>query len=152
MTKWHPRRPPRPGVDEYGRTPLHYAAGDGDPARVAALLNAGYDPNLQDDDGFTPLHSAAQASAAAVAELLLEAGEAVDVADAWGNTPLDRAMFSSRGDGALIRLLRVRGGDPYRENNHGVSPLSLARTIANHDVPQFFADLPGKPMAPPRSA
>jgi hypothetical protein len=27
-------------------------------------------------------------------------------------------------------------------NHHGVSPLSLARTIANYDVAQFFADLP----------
>jgi ankyrin repeat protein len=149
MTKKHPKRLPRPGVDEYGRTPLHYAASDGDAAGVAALLKAGYDPNLQDDDGRTPLHSGAQANAPAVVELLLQAGAEVDVADAWGNTPLFRAVFESRGEGAVIRLLREAGADPYHKNNSGVSPLSLARLIANFDVAQFFADLPGEPTKAP---
>jgi len=148
MTKKHPKRLPRPGVDEYGRTPLHYAAGDGDPARVAALLEAGHDPNLQDDDGRTPMHCAAEANAPAVVEVLLQAGAEVDVADAWGNTPLGKAVFNSRGEGAVIRLLRERGADPYRENNSGVSPLSLARLIANFDVAQFFTDLPDRPTTP----
>ena len=149
MARKHPKRLPRPGVDEYGRTPLHYAAGDGDPARVAQLLQEGHDPNLQDDDGRTPLHFAAQASAPAVVELLLQAGAEVDAADAWGNTPLGRAVFESRGEGAVIRLLREAGADPYRKNNSGQSPLGLARLIANFDVAQFFADLPDTPTTRP---
>jgi uncharacterized protein len=55
---------------------------------------------------------------------------------------LSDAVFNSRGHGGLIAILRKRGADPYRKNHHGVSPLDLARTIANFDVAQFFADLP----------
>ena len=29
-----------------------------------------------------------------------------------------------------------------RKNRHGVSPVSLARNIANYDVAQFFTDVP----------
>ena len=40
------------------------------------------------------------------------------------------------------KLLRDSGADPLHKNNHGVSPLILARTIANYDVRQFFTDIP----------
>jgi hypothetical protein len=35
----------------------------------------------------------------------------------------------------------VKGADPKLENNHSVSPLGLATTIANYDVKQHFADV-----------
>jgi hypothetical protein len=57
-------------------------------------------------------------------------------------TPLFKAVFNSRGNGDLIRLLRARGASPYATNKHGVSPLKLARTITNFDVRKFFVDLP----------
>jgi ankyrin repeat protein len=143
MARKQPKKRSRPGVDEYGRTPLHYAAGDGDAGAAQQLLAAGADPNLQDDDGWSPLHFAAQASSAPVAQLLLAAGAQVDSRDSWGNTPLAKAVFNSRGDGSLILVLRAAGANPTALNHHGVSPLSLARTIANYDVAQFFSDLPG---------
>jgi len=37
MSAKHPKRKERPGVDRAGRTPLHYAAADGDVARVREL-------------------------------------------------------------------------------------------------------------------
>jgi ankyrin repeat protein len=100
------------------------------------------DPNVPDDEGRTPLHFAAQSNTAKVAELLLNAGASVDPCDNHGNTPLIKAVFNSSGDGELIRLLRARGANPYSTNKHGVSPLKLARNIANFDVRQFFTDLP----------
>ncbi len=125
-----------------GRTPLHRAAieGNGDEAR--RLLVAGNDPDACDDDGWTPLHFAAQGWHVPVAEALLAAGAQVDARDSYGNTPLWRATFSSKGRGDLIALLRAHGADPNLENDSGVSPLGLARTIANFDVAQHFADLP----------
>lgn len=142
MSGKHPKRKPRPGVDRAGRTPLHYAAGDGDAARVRELLAEGMDAGAADDDGWTPLHFAAQGNAADVAAILLQAGAPVDPRDSHGNTPLFRAVFDSRGVGDVIRLLRAHGADPGARNAHGVSPLKLARTIANYDVRQFFSDLP----------
>ena len=46
------------------------------------------------------------------------------------------------GGRALIQLCARRGADPRVKNKHGVSPVKLARTIANYDVRQFFTDLP----------
>ena len=142
MTGKQPKRKPRPGVDRMGRSKLHYAAMEGNTAQVRELLSAGADAGLPDDNGWTPLHFAAQEQRVDVAEILLVAGTTVDAPDAHGNTPLFRAVFNSRGDGALIQLLRKSGADPYLKNKHDVSPVQLARTIANYDIAQFFADLP----------
>src|SRR5262245_5185128 len=56
MTAKRPKRKERPGVDRAGRTPLHYAAVDGDVALVKQLLASGMNPSAPDDDGWTPLH------------------------------------------------------------------------------------------------
>jgi ankyrin repeat protein len=143
----HPKRKPRPGVDEYGRTPLHYAAADGDTSQVEKLLRKGLfrtgaDPNAQDDCGWSPLHFAAQAQSAPVTAALLRAGADVGLRESFGNTPLIRAVFSSRGNGSVIQLLRSAGADPMAANHSGVTPVELARTIANYDIAQFFADIP----------
>jgi ankyrin repeat protein len=137
-----PKRKDRPGVDRYGRTDLHYAAADGNLEKVAFLLSAGANAAAPDDEGWTPLHAAVQAWSSAICVALLDAGAAVDAQDVHGNTPLSKAVFESRGRGELIGLLRARGANPLLKNRHGVSPLKLARTIANFDVRQFFADLP----------
>jgi hypothetical protein len=55
------------------------------------------------------------------------------------------AVFSSKGDGELIRLLRSNGADPMHRNRAGQTPVGVARLIANYDVARFFADLPGDP-------
>jgi ankyrin repeat protein len=141
LPRKHPKRQARSGVDEYGRTPLHYAARDDRPEAVRELLALGLDPSGADDDGWTPLHFAAQAQTPRVVALLLEAGAAVDIQDSYGNTPLWRATFESKGRGEVIRLLRAAGADPWCANKSLVSPVLLARTIANYPVAQFYADL-----------
>jgi ankyrin repeat protein len=143
MAGKQPRQKGRPGVDHLGRTELHYAACEGDVAKAQALLAAGAQVNLPDDNGWTPLHFAAQAHSVAAADALLAAGASVDLRDSHGNTPLSKAVFNSQGRGDLIALLRRHGADAYIANAHGVSPVTLARTTGNFDVKQFFSDLPG---------
>ena len=143
----NPKRKPRPGVDEYGRTPLHYAAADGDTSQVEKLLRTGLlrkaaDPNALDDNGWSPLHFAAQAQSAPVTAALLQAGADVSLRDSFGNTPLFRAVSSFRGDGSVIQLLRSAGADPIAPNHSGVTPVEFARTVANYDIAEFFTDLP----------
>jgi ankyrin repeat protein len=141
MSKKQPKRKPRPGVDEYGRTPLHHAAADGSIDKVTLLLSAGADANVLDDDGWTPLHFAALAKSASVTEALLSAGAQTELKDSYGNTPLWRAVFSSEDDGTVIRLLLNAGANPNAVNLSGVTPLTLARSIANYDLAQFFKSL-----------
>ena len=105
-----------------GRTELHYAALATDvPTAAARLVD--------------------QERAAEVACVLLDHGAEVDRANIHGNTAVFTAVFSSRGDGSVIRLLRGRGADRLRENRRA-NRLGPARFIGNYDVAQFFADLP----------
>jgi uncharacterized protein len=133
----------RTDLDELGRSALHYAAAEGNLEEVARLLISGADPNLQDQQQWTPLHFAAQANSAPCVEELLRAGANPALRDSHGNTPLFRAVFASRGSGDVICALRAGGADPNAINSHGVSPVILARRIANYDVKRFFEDLPG---------
>ena len=128
-------------IDRRGRTPLHYAALANDIDAVRKLLTEGTNPNAADGRGFTPLHFAAQEGALAAAGILLAAGAQVDAASSYGNTPLATAVFSSRGRGELIQLLRRHGADPRHPNNSGQTQAGTARRIGNYDVAQFFADV-----------
>ena len=56
----HPKRNPREGMDEYGRSPLHYAALHGNLDEVKSLIANGADINMQDDGGMTPLQNILQ--------------------------------------------------------------------------------------------
>ena len=126
-------------LDREGRTPLFYAAMDGDAAIVTELLRHGADVNAKDKGEETPLHFAARGYQPAILALLLKGGAGVDTADSNGNTPLWRAVFDSQGRGEAIQLLLNAGARPDLKNKHGVSPQELARSIGNHDVARFFA-------------
>ena len=136
MWPWKRRK-----LDEFRRSALHYAAGDGDVTKARAELAGGAELNAADINGWTPLHFAAQAQSATIVKLLLEHGGDVHAADTQGNTPLWRAVFEYKNDPATIEALRAAGADPLKKNKHGVSPVSLARTIANYDVAKCFADI-----------
>jgi ankyrin repeat protein len=127
-------------VDREGRTPLFYAAKDGDSAIAAELIRHGANINAQDKSLETPLHFAARAYRAEVAELLLKNGASVDAQDAHGNTPLARAVFDSKGRGQMIKLLLSSGANRALKNKHGVSPEDLAKSIGNYDVNAFFVE------------
>ena len=73
------RRLAMPGAVErrdafYGRTPLAWATLHGDPAIVAAVLDAGGDVNERDGSGNTALHAVAYFGHAAAGRLLVERG------------------------------------------------------------------------------
>jgi uncharacterized protein len=134
-------------ADPKGRTPLHYAAAESSGADVRKLLTSGANPNVQDSNGWSPLHFAAQANSAECTAELLRHGADHSLRDTHGNTALFRAVFASGGDGAVIGLLLNAGADPLATNGSGVSPASLARTIANYDVAQYFVGIGGERSA-----
>ena len=74
-------------------------------------------------------------------DALLAAGADVDRRNTFGGTALFVAVMNSYGRGAVIEQLLAAGADPDAENASGDSPRSMAQTIANHDVEQFFPDV-----------
>jgi ankyrin repeat protein len=132
---------PTEQLDRVGRSALHYAVVDKKSAEVARLISAGADINRQDKKGWTPLHFAAQEQSVEISRMLLDAGAKVNEKDSNGNTPLFKAVYLYSGNGELIRLLRQWGADPCVKNNHGVSPMDLARSIGNTNVAECFDDL-----------
>jgi ankyrin repeat protein len=121
-----------------GRTKLHYAAQAGDLVAVEGLLLAGAEIDAADNGGWTALHFAAQSNGTRAVQALLERGASIDKQDEHGNTALFRAVFAYAGSGEVVQALLAAGSDPNLANAHGVSPASLARTIANTDVSKYF--------------
>jgi uncharacterized protein len=109
-----------------GFTPLHYAAFFGGPAAVAALLEAGAEPNAETDNPahLRPLHSAAAARDAESARLLLEAGADPDAQQNGGFTALHAA--AQHDDDALAGLLLRHGADPAVRADDGADAKSMA--------------------------
>ncbi|MEW5743672.1 MAG: ankyrin repeat domain-containing protein [Myxococcota bacterium] len=128
-------------LDRHKRSQLHYAAQENDAAVTRDLLAQGLDVNGQDSDGWTPLHFAAQANSVEAARVLVGHGAKVDVQDSFGTSPLHVAVFNYDGKSEMVQLLRAAGADPLRVNNSGVSPVQLARMIANTRVRELFDDL-----------
>ena len=142
MPRW-PKRNPRLGVDEYGRTPLWYNAADGDLELVTRAISEGADPNHGDDVGYTPLHVSVQNGHVATVEFLLNAGANPNVYDNHGNGPLWTAMLRPQitlpTQVVIIRILLRAGADPDHQNAHSRTPRQIATTIA-HDLDVLFIE------------
>lgn len=109
-----------------GFTALHYACFFGGPDAVAALLEAGADPDaVAGDLSVRPLHSAAAARDADAIRLLLEAGADPDATQAGGFTALHAA--AQHDDAASASLLLRHGADPAVRNDEGADAVALAR-------------------------
>ncbi len=145
MSRKHPKRIPRPGVDEYGRTPLHYASSEGNLERVRELIAHGSSPTAQDDDGWSPLHFAIQGGHAAIIDYLLESGADPNATDSQGNGPLWVATLNARGDYRFVTRLLKAGADARRKNKHGRSPYDMAMTI-RHGLDEVFANVQDVPQ------
>jgi len=109
-----------------GFTALHYACFFGGAPAVAALLEAGADPDADAvDPPVRPLHSAAAAMDADAIGLLLEAGADPNAKEAAGFTPLHAAAHHDDEPSAAL-LLRY-GADPALRDDEGADAFAIAR-------------------------
>ena len=141
----HPKRNPREGMDEYGRSPLHYAALHGNLDEVKSLIANGAGINMQDDGGMTPLQFAVQEKRQLVIELLLSLNANPNLLDVHGNGSLWTAVMTTKkitfdADIEIIELLLSHGANAHQENKHGRSPYKMALEIA-HGLEKPFQNL-----------
>ena len=98
--------------DWFEKEQLHFAAEDGDLARITELLARGYDVNAFDMLNMTPLHHAAEQENFEAVELLLRSGADVNAHDERnvGETPLGH--IAARCSLRMARILVDAGADP----------------------------------------
>lgn len=126
MTGKIPKRNLREGIDEYGRTDIHYAS---DAGTIERLIVGGADINLQDDNGLCPMHFYAQENNISAIDVALKNGATPNLVDSHGNSPLWTATMNVRGDFSCIEALLKAGANANHKNKHDRSPFDIANTI-----------------------
>ena len=100
--------------NQFGGTPLHFAAKQGHKNLAALLITEGADTNAEAYDKSTPLHSAVISGYKEVAEQLIANGADVNATKGYeGSTPLDNAIEFKHSD--TVDLLRKHGGKTSEE-------------------------------------
>ena len=118
-------------ADEYGQTPLHWAADKGNSEVAKLLIECGADPNVCTKNGSTPLHMAAYYGdkdlalllvdgKEELAKILIDSGADTNVADEDGQTPLHIA--AKKGYKEVVKLLIKEGADMDKADNNGKTP------------------------------
>ncbi len=115
--------------DALGRTPLWWAAREGDAAQVRALAPTRAETNVADFDGETPLHAATRAGSAAVVSELLSRGADPNRAALYGVTPL--ILASAHGRTEVATLLLTAGANPDARDLFGKTALHDAALRGN---------------------
>ncbi|SFS73211.1 ankyrin repeat domain-containing protein [Paenibacillus sp. BC26] len=124
--------------DDDQRTPLIISVIEGNLEFTQTILQKKVRINHQDDLGLTALHYACQNNHLDIVRLLLKYNTEINIKDIHGNNSLFKAVFNSRGNGEIIKLLIMNGADQHSKNNYDVSPLDLAKTIGNYEVSKYF--------------
>lgn len=117
--------------DEFGCTPLYFAAWDGSDAIVALLLERGAGLYPKEDfvdakanNGTTPFSVASGSGFRSICRLLRDAGADVDVKADDGETLLTKAIRSGKLE--ETRMLLDLGVDPNASGREGFSPFVVA--------------------------
>ena len=131
-------------ADDYGWTPLSWAANKGHTECVRLLLAApGIDVNKPDKNGWTPLSWAADMGRTECVRLLLAApGININQATQHGATPLSWA--AQNGHTECVRLLLAAPGININQaNQYGYTPLILAARWGRTECVRLLIDAPG---------
>lgn len=119
--------------DDYGETPLSWAARNGQKEVVEVLLANNVDVNAADNKiGYTPLHCAASKNRKAIVELLLANSADVNARTNEGSASLHFVAFGGYKDIAV--LLLDNNAEVNIKNNEGATPLHLAAKSGHKEV------------------
>jgi len=124
--------------DQYGRTQLYVACGNGQVDAARQLLDRGADVERADKYGQTPLISACQNGHVDAARLLLDKGAEVDGAQKDGWTPLHFACMKGHAD--VVQLLHEKGAEVNQADKDGQTPLYIACQCGHVDTALMLLD------------
>ena len=125
--------------DEWGRTPLSWAAEQGHEAIVKLLVEMGAELESRDDSGRRPLSWAAGEGHEAVVKLLLDKGAELEFKDEFSRTPLSQA--AAQGHEAVVKLLLEKGaGLDHKDVDNGQTPLSWAAENGHEEVVRLLLE------------
>ena len=124
--------------DNFGNTPLHWAAEVDASATATVLLEQGADVHAQDNFGNTPLHRAAEVDASATATVLLDNGAQVNAKNNNDVTPLHWAAY--RDASATATVLLDNGAQVNAKSNFGNTPLYGAAEVDASAMAQVLLD------------
>lgn len=134
-------------IDKTGNNILHYFLNNEQSFSlkwdkiIPDILSKGLDINEKQSKGAfqrSPLHIAVFLKQKEIVDYFINQGADINSVDANGNSILWTAVMKYDGDGYFIETLIGHGADIHRKNNHGVSAIELANTIANNDVMKYF--------------
>lgn len=117
-------------TDDYGMTPLHYAAAENKVKSISMLRQHGAQPDLLQIDGLTPLSCAAVRGQRAAVQECVQHGVAVDSKDTQGRTALHWAV--NCGFEEIATILVKAGADKFSTDDAGLMPLQLAGKYSPH--------------------
>jgi uncharacterized protein len=144
LLKDHPELVSSENNANWGYTPLHMAAENGNKDMAELLMKNRADINARDRKGWTALHVAARNGRKDVAELLLANNAAVNARDnlatpfgmIGGNTPLHFAALN--GHKAIAELLLSHKADINAKDNDGKTPMKLAAEKGKTDMVELL--------------
>ncbi len=94
--------------------------------------------DITDIDGFTPLMICIQNVRIEMIDFLLTQNTDINKKNVLGNTALFYAVYFSKNQTDIIKKLLEHGADMNIPNKSGVTPLSLANSMANEKVKEFL--------------
>ncbi|KAG9692807.1 hypothetical protein KCU95_g12169, partial [Aureobasidium melanogenum] len=131
--------------DNWGRTPLSYAAELNRPSAIQYLIDAGADLNLEDDDdwkryisAYTPLAYAALQDHLQAVQTLLQKGADVNRRDVHGRSALSYA--GEGGSEVATQLLLKHGANPDDPDKNRKTPIAYAAAAGSHGVTSLLLE------------
>ena len=116
--------------NNFGLSPLHYAAAGGHEEALELLLEQGAEINATSNQGLTPLFMAARTGRSEVVELLSKRrGINMERGDEMNHSPLFIAVMN--GHIPVFETLLKSGADIHSKNKHGLTPLHATSKQGN---------------------
>nr|CAH7713500.1 unnamed protein product [Callosobruchus chinensis] len=126
--------------DKEGKTPLHFAAQEGDFGMVQFFLDRGAKIEAKDKYGWTPLHFAASSNKFDVVKFLFDKNANIKARDTYGDTPLHVAAQYSNKLEIVEFLLDKNANDINDVTNDRSTLLHVAVEGNKLDTVKFLLD------------